>query len=199
MNKYICALTLLFTLSMHAMDQFHYNHDAAINEPEEAALEEHADAAAAANLAFNIPLPVMVLDGLHEYMINERPFVCLVPGCGARFARHYTLKIHMRTHTGERPFVCPVPECGARFARHDTLNIHMSTHTGERPFICFVPGCGKRFARHDTLKLHMHTHTGERPFVCPVPECGASFTQNRFLKRHIRGVHLAHIAHDEHE
>ncbi|KAJ0394399.1 hypothetical protein P43SY_000100 [Pythium insidiosum] len=36
-----------------------------------------------------------------------RPFACTEPGCNQRFKRKFTLKEHIKTHTGEKPFVCP--------------------------------------------------------------------------------------------
>jgi len=204
--------------------------DCTMEVSEETALDENGDTATAADdLVSDISLPVESSDGLHEHLAKERPFACLVPGCGKSFARHDHLNTHMRTHTGERPFVCLVPGCGKSFARHDHLNVHMRTHTGERPFACLVPGCGKIFTRHDHLNTHMRTHTGERPFaclvpgcgksfiqhshlnahmrthtgkrsfVCPVSECGASFTQGHFLKKHMQSVHSAPIVPDEQE
>ena len=65
------------------------------------------------------------LETLHTYpdlnrscfykILGERPYQCLIEGCGRRFARSDELSRHRRAHTGEKKFACSV--CGRRFVR----------------------------------------------------------------------------------
>lgn len=68
---------------------------------------------------------------LRTHDVDQRPFLCLVPGCNQRFARKAYLVVHERTHTGDRPYECKVPACGKRFTQKSALNSHCKTvHQG---------------------------------------------------------------------
>jgi len=92
---------------------------------------------------------------------------CSYPGCDDGFQSKFSLRRHMKTHTGERPFVC----------------------NWQDPYLPDAAKCGKRFAENSTLKRHVQTHTGEKPYSCPWTSCRKLFADNVNLKRHLRLVH----------
>jgi len=82
---------------------------------------------------------------------------CIYPGCLAVFPTVYSMKRHLKRHTGERPHVCEWKEdngkaCGRTFAENSTLKRHYRTHTKEKPYICTT--CDRAFA--DRLNLNRH-------------------------------------------
>ena len=104
------------------------------------------------------------------------------PVCGRTLSRAWTLKIHLRQHSGYRPFKCP--SCPKSFTQRSLLNSHRRTHSKERPYSC--SRCHKTFAHPSAFKTHARTHTGERPHRCPVPNCGSAFSDISTLSKHAR-------------
>ncbi|CAB4004863.1 zinc finger ZIC 4-like, partial [Paramuricea clavata] len=105
---------------------------------------------------------------------------------GLPFKAKYKLVNHIRVHTGERPFPCMVPGCGKLFARSENLKIHKRTHTGEKPFMCEYLGCGRRFANSSDRKKHSHVHTSDKPYICKVDGCNKSYTHPSSLRKHMK-------------
>jgi len=87
---------------------------------------------------------------------------CTFPNCGNGFPTRFSLKRHMKRHTGERPFLCPWEDngvaCGRKFGEKSTLKRHIRIHTGEKPFRCSFPMCGKLFADRVNRSRHELTH-----------------------------------------
>ena len=108
---------------------------------------------------------------------GERPFHC--PECGKTFMSNGDLLKHQKIHSGQKNHLCPI--CGKAFTMGGDLVKHIKIHTGEKDHECSV--CGKRFIKNGNLTQHMRSHSGERPFTCT--ECGVSFTQSYHLKRHM--------------
>ena len=50
------------------------------------------------------------------------------PVCGKRLASKQNVKEHLYTHTGEKPFQCLVPGCGKNFRQASHLSFHKKTH-----------------------------------------------------------------------
>ncbi|KAL5261107.1 hypothetical protein ACHWQZ_G006978 [Mnemiopsis leidyi] len=114
----------------------------------------------------------------HMVPKNHRRIQCEL--CAKKFSTPWTLKEHMRTHTGDKPFKCN--HCGKAFAHHSNMIRHTRTHTGERPFKCGF--CGKAFSVHSNLTAHIPTHTGVKQFKCT--KCEKSFVHASSLHKHMK-------------
>ncbi|VVD02535.1 unnamed protein product [Leptidea sinapis] len=77
--------------------------------------------ASSARAALTRPASV-ACDQVHRGVRSSKDVVCEV--CGKKF---------MLVHTGEKPFVCGVRGCGARFRLREGLRLHGRVHSGERP------------------------------------------------------------------
>ncbi|OWF54996.1 transcription factor IIIA-like [Mizuhopecten yessoensis] len=120
----------------------------------------------------------------HEY-------ICSFPDCLKTFSRPDRMDIHQRSHTGEKPFQCVVPGCGKKYARSSHLRRHeQNSHelTGEphvqKEVSCTVDGCGKKFTLIQNLKKHIKRKHTQGRFTCEYDGCGKSFKKNQHLKVH---------------
>ena len=61
-------------------------------------------------------------------------YQCTQPGCHETLKTRFSLKRHMKKHTGEKPHTCPYAGCMKSFPEASTLKRHVRIHTGEKPF-----------------------------------------------------------------
>lgn len=90
--------------------------------------------------------------------INESVIIlhCNYPDCLKEFNNQWSLKRHMKVHTGEKIFQCST--CKKKFVQKCSLTRHEQTHSDETPFLCTHPNCGIRFKLKEYLLTHLKTH-----------------------------------------
>jgi len=87
-------------------------------------------------------------------------------------------------------FVCPYQNCNTIFPTQFSLKRHLKRHTGDKPFQCTYinpitkVACEKKFAEKSTLKRHLQAHSGDKPFKCSIPDCDKMFADRVNLSRH---------------
>ncbi|CAH0476019.1 unnamed protein product [Peronospora belbahrii] len=111
---------------------------------------------------------------------DERPFVCPIPSCSGRFRRKYTLREHIKTHTGEQPYECPIESCGRRFSTSGNLARHRKLHAIYK-YQCPVVQCSREFKSREKLQRHLKTHTTDLPNTC-----GRTFSTGGNFSQHLQ-------------
>ncbi|KAF1313644.1 Zinc finger protein, partial [Globisporangium splendens] len=119
---------------------------------------------------------------------RERTFICPEPDCNQRFHRKFTLREHLKTHTGERPYECTIPTCGKRFSTSGNLARHRRLHAMKN-LACPDPDCTRVFTKQIKLERHIRVHMGSAAYACTVSGCTKTFSTSGNLTRHMRTQH----------
>ncbi|OXA39650.1 Endothelial zinc finger protein induced by tumor necrosis factor alpha [Folsomia candida] len=108
------------------------------------------------------------------------------PICAQKFARHYSVAMHMaKSHEkGEKTLACD--KCGKKFCHIQNLERHLKFHEIDeyKPLVCHV--CDLRFEDDTKLGQHLVVHSSRR-YTCS--HCGKGFGEKKPLDRHIRLEH----------
>ena len=83
---------------------------------------------------------------------HPQPFVCECGRAFSRTGNLETHR--RTQHSDERPFVCIHPGCGKTFGDASNFNAHVKKHSGEKPHACPHPGCEDLFNDKGNLKKH---------------------------------------------
>uniref|UniRef100_M4BNG3 C2H2-type domain-containing protein n=1 Tax=Hyaloperonospora arabidopsidis (strain Emoy2) TaxID=559515 RepID=M4BNG3_HYAAE len=119
---------------------------------------------------------------------QDRPFTCPVPTCSGRFHRKFTLREHLKTHTGEQPHQCPVERCGKRFSTSGNLARHRKLHAVHK-LNCPTPQCSREFTDPEKLTRHLKVHLAGTSHTCTIDGCNKTFSTSGNLTRHCRTRH----------
>lgn len=111
---------------------------------------------------------------------DEKKFVCEL--CSKEVKTVYSLRRHMKIHSGQRPHVCDI--CDRSFIESGNLRKHIRMHRKEKKHQCNQ--CGFRFYERNKLMSHIKTHTGEKQFSCEV--CSRAFTTPAQVQVHMKVV-----------
>ena len=73
------------------------------------------------------------LPGLNGLSVDAPHYKCTHSSCGQVLKSRFSLKRHMKKHTGEKNHNCPFKNCHRKFSETTALKRHARIHTGEKP------------------------------------------------------------------
>lgn len=91
---------------------------------------------------------------------SNKKFICTHLGCGKKFGREGTRRIHERSiHSNERNYKCQT--CEKRFFHKSDFIKHTYIHSGTKPYLCLK--CEKSFSQSSNLFTHIKKHHHIQP------------------------------------
>jgi len=84
---------------------------------------------------------------------GEKPYVCECGKAFAQSGNLKNHR--QTQHSDERPYVCIHPGCDKTFADPSNFTAHVKKHSGEKPHACPHPGCEDRFNDKGNMKKHV--------------------------------------------
>ncbi|KAI9284017.1 hypothetical protein BC943DRAFT_90266 [Umbelopsis sp. AD052] len=108
--------------------------------------------------------------------------------CDMVFTRSEHLARHARKHTGEKPFQCVVPGCGRMFSRFDNMMQHTQTHSNGKAVRRSKPKSKKSSAKRDSTSSNsttssLHKRSISRSSLNSSPEMSSDDSEYMPYKR----------------
>uniref|UniRef100_A0A8C5GWN7 C2H2-type domain-containing protein n=1 Tax=Gouania willdenowi TaxID=441366 RepID=A0A8C5GWN7_GOUWI len=115
------------------------------------------------------------------HQMRDKREKCLF--CRRHFVSAYHYRKHRRIHYGERPYTCMVVGCGAQFKTSNELIRHKQTHDYQLNYQCELSSCSVTYSDLGQVYHHEAQHFRDAAFTCTSADCkNFYFSKKEFLK-----------------
>lgn len=119
----------------------------------------------------------------HFQQVRDKREKCVF--CRRHFVSAYHHRKHRRVHYGDRPYTCVVMGCGAQFRTSNELVTHKQTHGYHLSFQCELKGCYVTYSDLGQIYHHEAQHFRDAAFTCSSAECTQYFLSKKEFIQHL--------------
>ncbi|KAK5857502.1 hypothetical protein PBY51_010743 [Eleginops maclovinus] len=105
--------------------------------------------------------------------------------CRRHLASAHHHRKHRRVHYGDRPYMCVVMGCGAKFRTSIELVTHKQTHGFHLNYQCELKGCYVTYSDLGQIYHHEAQHFRDAAFTCSSPECSKYYLSKKEFIKHL--------------
>lgn len=119
----------------------------------------------------------------HFQQMRDKREKCVF--CRRHFVSAYHHRKHRRVHYGDRPYACVVVGCGAQFSTSNELVTHKQTHGYQLNYQCELEGCYVTYSDLGQIYHHEAQHFRDAAFTCFSEECRKYYLSKKEFKKHL--------------
>uniref|UniRef100_A0A667WR68 RLF zinc finger n=1 Tax=Myripristis murdjan TaxID=586833 RepID=A0A667WR68_9TELE len=119
----------------------------------------------------------------HFHEMRDKREKCVF--CRRHFVSAYHHRKHRRVHYGDRPYMCVVIGCGAQFSSSNELVTHKQTHGYQLNYQCELKGCYVTYSDLGQIYHHEAQHFRDAAFTCTSPECKKFYLSKKEFIQHL--------------
>ncbi|XP_037551120.1 zinc finger protein Rlf [Nematolebias whitei] len=105
--------------------------------------------------------------------------------CRRHFISAYHHRKHRKVHYGDRPYICVVIGCGAQFKTTNGLVTHKQTHGYQLNYQCELNGCYVTYADLGQIYHHEAQHFRDAAFTCCSKGCKKFYLSKKDFIKHL--------------
>lgn len=119
----------------------------------------------------------------HFHEMRDKREKCIF--CRRHFATAYHYRKHRRLHYGDRPYSCVVMGCGAQFGSSNELVTHKQTHGYQLNYECELRGCYVTYSDLGQIYHHEAQHFRDAAFTCVSDQCRKYYLSKKEFIKHL--------------
>ncbi|KAE8289988.1 Zinc finger protein Rlf Rearranged L-myc fusion gene protein Zn-15-related protein [Larimichthys crocea] len=119
----------------------------------------------------------------HFHQMRDKREKCVF--CRRHFVSAYHHRKHRRVHYGDRPYSCVVIGCGAQFSTSNELVTHKQIHGYQLNYQCELKGCYVTYSDLGQIYHHEAQHFRDAAFTCSSAECTKYYLSKKEFIKHL--------------
>ncbi|KAM8915339.1 LOW QUALITY PROTEIN: zinc finger protein Rlf [Spinachia spinachia] len=119
----------------------------------------------------------------HFHQVRDMREKCVF--CRRHFVSAYHHRKHRRVHYGDRPYTCVIMGCGAQFRTSNELVTHKHTHGYHLHYQCELKDCYVTYSDLGQIYHHEAQHFRDAAFTCSSAECGKYYLSKKEFMKHL--------------